>query len=91
MSRMYHIPGRCESRNVAVKGDWCNAPVVEGSRYCPQCKCSVGDCPNGVGCSWPLLDPPVGLCSKHYKHPPEQYRALVAAANAPPDDFDIPC
>ncbi len=90
MSGMHHVEGMCEGRSMGTKDDWCNASVVEGSRYCPQCKCSVEGCPENWGTEWPLLDPVVKLCPGHECNPPERYRAWVAAANAPPDDFDIP-
>lgn len=39
---------------------------------------------------WPLIEGEPALCKEHYDNPTEEYRELVEAANAPPDDFDIP-
>ncbi len=52
-------------------------------------KCSTTGCHEDRVVTWPLLGN-VGLCGGHHARPTSQFAGLVAEANAPPDDFDIP-
>lgn len=53
-------------------------------------KCSVRSCREKGTTTWLLIAGEPSLCGHHYDHPTPQFADLVAAANAPPDDFDIP-
>ena len=53
-------------------------------------KCSTRGCPKEGTTTWPLIRGEPSLCRHHYDHPTPQFASLVAEANAPPDDFDIP-
>jgi len=52
-------------------------------------ECSVRGCHEEGTTTWPLIPGEPSLCGHHYDHPTPQFADLVAAANAPPDDFDI--
>ena len=52
--------------------------------------CSTKGCDEEGGITWPLIAGEPSLCSHHHNHPTAQFADLVAASNAPPDDFDIP-
>lgn len=82
--------GYCRARHRRAKDDFCNNKAIPGGQYCGGCTCGVEGCKdNWVRC-WLLLGNKA-LCSHHSKHPPEgKWSRLVEAANAPPDDFDIP-
>jgi hypothetical protein len=53
-------------------------------------KCSVRGCKNKAGIWFPLIGDCPAFCSHHYDNPPKQFKKLIAEANSPPDDFDIP-
>ena len=52
--------------------------------------CSTRGCDEERGITWPLIPGEPGLCGDHHDNPTPQFADLVAASNAPPDDFDIP-
>lgn len=52
--------------------------------------CSTRGCDREGTTTWPLIAGEPSLCGHHYDHPTPQFADLVAAANEPPDDFDIP-
>ena len=82
--------GYCRARSRHKKDDFCNNKTIPGGQFCGECTCSVKGCKDKWVRQWPLLGNKA-LCSHHSKHPPKgEWSRLVEAANAPPDDFDIP-
>lgn len=73
-----------------MKGFKTRKGLVQPDEPLPE-TCGVRGCKNKASRWWPLFEGNPCLCSHHSKNPPKgRWADLVEAADAPPDDFDIP-